>query len=457
MSTIYDITGEKFFAPLASKNRHIYINVILYLHRIINELFEGNENNKVKIVEMLAEYLDDLAYLKIYSEDSENEIENKDSLSKAYFLINRLEECGWIVEESIGNGIVALDFNDFSYSFIKVINELIDNYKPQYTSYIRAIKNTITSFNYTKIEDLEIIDYNLSSFVVALRQLRSNIQRYYKNITKSKDQIDLGTLLDEFTGEYKEYFFDSAYLNLKIKDNVDSEIPRIIEQLDDIFENFLQMEKLINAKVDGKDFDYEKASIYVHDMSKRIMANIKTIPSIIEMIDTKNEKYVNRTVSVIIHLINRGEDIEGILHRLIDYVKEDKVSSEFVNFFDMKHYNFASLAKPKKYNPVPKPEMISMDLTVSETAIRETFDIFKSDKRYNVASINEFILEFMGEKKYKFASDLRLDNKHEFIMLICIIMYSRLPEVVYHVEVINEKKIKNGISFNDFIIKRRGE
>ena len=101
-------------------------------------------------------------------------------------------------------------------------------------------------------------------------------------------------LLDEFTGEYKEYFFDSAYLNLKIKDNVDSEIPKIIDDLESTFSKFLQMEKLVNSKVDGKEFDYDKASLYVHYMVKRIMSNIKTIPSIIEMIDTKNEKYVNR-------------------------------------------------------------------------------------------------------------------------------------------------------------------
>ena len=457
MSTIYDITGEKFFAPLASRNRHIYMNVILYLHKVINELFEGNENNKVKIVEMLAEYLEDLAYIKIYSEDSNEEIESKDSIFKAQFLINRLEDCGWIVEESIGNGIVALDFNDYSYSFIKVINELIDNYKPQYTSYIRAIKTTIKSFNYNKIEDLEIIDYNLSNFVVALRQLRSNIQRYYKNITKSKDQIDLVSLLDEFTGEYKEYFFDSAYLNLKIKDNVDSEIPKIIDDLESTFSKFLQMEKLVNSKVDGKEFDYDKASLYVHDMVKRIMSNIKTIPSIIEMIDTKNEKYVNRTVSVIIHLINRGEDIEGILHRLIDYVKDDKVSNDLVDFFEMKHYSFAGLAKPKKYNPPAKPEMIPLDLTVSENAILETFDIFKSDKKYNVTSVNDYVLEFIGSRKNILASDLELDSTHEFIMLVCIIMYSKLPEVSYQIELLNNKTSKNGIRFNDFIIKLKGE
>ena len=42
---------------------------------------------------------------------------------------------------------------------------------------------------------------------------------------KEIDKQNLELLLEEFTGEYKEYFFDSAYLNLKIRDNIDAVIP----------------------------------------------------------------------------------------------------------------------------------------------------------------------------------------------------------------------------------------
>ncbi len=458
MASLYDITGEKFFTPLASKNRKIYIDTILFLHKVINELFETQENDKARIVDALTEHLNDMVSIQIYSDDTGEEIDNDDDNNvKAALLINKLEDYGWLSEESIGNGKRALDFNSHSYSFIALIEELMENRKPQYTSYIRTINNIIYKFDYTIIDDLEIVDNALIDFIVALRGLRSNIQRYYKNITKNKDSMDLEALLDEFTGEYKEYFFDSSYLNLKIRDNVDAEIPKMEEQLEKVFDDYLGVEKLVSAKMKEKGFEeYSAASLAIRDIQKRIMSNIKTIPSIIEMIDSKNEKYVTRTVSVIIHLITRGEDIEGILHRLIDYVKVNDIDDNFISLFEMKHYTFNALSKPRKINPKPKPEPIERTCDISEEVRQKTLDILKEDRKYNIHAVNDFVFEFIKGHKERRISELNINSKYEFIMMISIMIYSKLPNALYELDLLDERVTKNGISFNDFILKEKG-
>ena len=193
----------------------------------------------------------------------------------------------------------------------------MNNKKPSYTGSVRILKNYTETFDYTRIDSLEIIDTELSKLVVSLRGLRSSIQKYYKNITKNKSTVDLEELLNEFTGEYKDAFFDSSYLRLKIIDNIDIEIPKIEERLIEIFDdkNFYNIEKLINSRIDKDYKTYDAALKYYNETKKNIFINIRSIPSLIKMIDSKNNKYVTRTVSVIIHLINRGEDIEGILDR----------------------------------------------------------------------------------------------------------------------------------------------
>ena len=55
MASIYEIVGDNFFTPLASKNRRLYVDSILYLHKLINELFEAGENDKNRIIDALAE------------------------------------------------------------------------------------------------------------------------------------------------------------------------------------------------------------------------------------------------------------------------------------------------------------------------------------------------------------------------------------------------------------------
>ncbi|MCH5180174.1 MAG: hypothetical protein J1F32_03050 [Erysipelotrichales bacterium] len=457
MTSIYDITGERFFTPLSSRNRKVYLDTILFLHKLINVLFEAQENDKSKIIEGLKNHLDDTVSIKIYDDDldSDEDIE-LDNYSKACFLINKLEEYGWLAEESIGNGKMAIDFNSHSYSFIALIEELMENRKPQYTSYIRSIKNSIYNFDYTKTDDLEIIDNTLSDFVVALRGLRSSIQRYYKNITKNKSNPDLESLLEEFTGEYKEYFFDSAYLNLKIRDNVDVELPKIEAQIEKIFSDSINMDKLINSKIDNKKFkDYYVALAAIEDEKKRIRSNIKTIPSIIEMIDSKNEKYVARTVSVIIHLITRGENIEGIIHKLIDYVKEYDINENLLSLFKMRHYTFNALSRPRMINPKPKPAMIEMNLEISDEAQQKTLELLREDTKYNIKAINNFVNEFLNERKERKISELDIKSKYELVMIISIIIYSKLPNASYELILLDDRVTNNGISFNDFIIKKK--
>lgn len=458
MATIYDITGDRFFTPLSSKNKKIYMDTILYLHGLINELFDEGENDKNKVINALSEHLNDLVTIRIYEDDSDEEIDSSmDNYSKATLIVNKLEEYGWLVEESVGDGKKAIDFNSHSYSFISLIDDLMSTRRPQYTSYIRIINNTIYKFEYKSTDDLHIIDDALKNFVVALRGLRSSLQGYYKNITKNKETIDLETLLEEFTGEYKEYFFDSAYLNLKIRDNVDAEIPKIEKQLNTIFNDFLNMEKLVNARINDKDYpDYDSAYKYVSETKKRIMSNIRTIPSLIEMIDSKNEKYVTRTVSVIIHLISRGEDIQGILNRLIDYVKEHDIDENYISLFEMKHYDFNAFAVPRKANIKPIPEMIEMTLEVSEEAKAKSLAMLQEDIRYNIHAVNHFVSEFLEGQNQRKISELTIKSNYEFIMMISIMMYSKLIKASYRIDPLDERIQKEGVSFNDFIVKRKG-
>lgn len=454
MASIYDITGDNFFTPLASKNRKIYMESILYLHSLINELFEAGENDKNKIIDALTYHLNDLVSIKIYQENSDEEVENAfDNASKARFIINNLENCGWLVEEVVGDGKRAMDFSSHSYSFIALIEELINNRKPSYTGYVRVLKDVVFKFDYSRIDNLEVVDKQLNDFVVSLRGLRSSIQRYYRNITKNKNSVDLEALLDEFTGEYKDVFFDSSYLRLKIIDNVDNEIPKIEEKLEEVFDNFLGMEKLINARID-KDFkDYAAAYNYVIETKKRIMTNIKTIPSLIKMIDAKNNKYVTRTVSVIIHLISRGEDIEGILNRLISYVKENDITDHYISIFEMKHYSFDLLSKPRKVSQKPIPEVLPLDIEINDEVKKKTLELLQEDTKYNIHAVNKFVNEFLNGEREKKISLLNLNSKYEFIMMICIIMFSKLPSASYELRSLDERINRNGISFNDFILR----
>lgn len=174
------------------------------------------------------------------------------------------------------------------------------------------------------------------------------------------------------------------------------------------------------------------------------------------MIDTKNNKYVTRTVSVIIHLISRGEDIEGILNRLISYVKDNDITDQYLSLFEMNHYSFDLLSKPRKISPKPIPEVLPLNIDISDEIKQKALEVLQEDKKYNIYAVNKFVEEFLKGEKEKRISTLDLNSKYEFIMLICIIMHSKLPNALFELKLLDERVNKNGISFNDFIIREKG-
>ena len=456
MKSIYDIIGDNFFAPLASKNRRIYLDSILYLHTLINSLFEDEQNEKDIIVAKLAEKLDDMVTIKIYDELTDEEVNNtSDNTNKARFIINTLLNCNWLIEESIGSGKRTVDLSSFAYSFIDVILEIAQTRQISYTGYIRNISDILSRFKYSSVDDLISLNNEVNTFIVSLRALRASINSYYKHIAENKSNDDLETLLGEFTGEYRVLFFDSAYFRLKVYENVDLEIPRIIQKFERIFDDFTGVDKLINAAIDEDYEDYDAASNYIYSIRKQIMANLQQITQLMQMIDTKNEKYVNRAVKTIIYLINRGQDIEGIINRLISYISNTNESINLLNLFEIKHFGFAFLSKPRIKYQKAIPEMLPLDSDISEETKKKTLDILQEDVKYSLKEINRFVTRFLGDLKERKISELELNSKYDFVMMISIMMYSKSPEASFEVEATTSRIVKNGIAFNDFIVKKR--
>ena len=54
-----------------------------------------------------------------------------------------------------------------------------------------------------------------------------------------------------------------------------------------MFDDFLGMEKLIKARIDKDYKDYDAAYKFVNETQKRILSNVKTIPSLIKRLIQK--------------------------------------------------------------------------------------------------------------------------------------------------------------------------
>lgn len=453
---VFDIVGESYFTVLSSKNRKVYLDSILYLNSLINDLFEANENDKEKIVELLADHLSEKYSVKIIDEYTDDEVENIfNNTDRARYILNVLINYGWLIEESVSNGRKALDFTDYSYRFIDLIKEIGTNNKPSYTSHIKIIKNELDNFKVNDVDSLEIINRELKAFVSSLRGLHSSLQRFYKHITNNKTKEDLINLLEEFTGEYRDYFFDSSYYKLKVTDNVSFMLPVIKERIEEILNDESSEWALVASRQDN-EYNYEQANKYVMDAKRDIFNNLEIIPTLIEMIDNKNNMYITRTINVVMHLINRGEDVEGLLNRLITLVKDNKTEDNFISLFQVNHYSFDYLTTPRKKSTKTLPEMLSLDTSVDQEVEEKAIAMLKEEQKYNIDNVNKYVLNFLANSSSKEIKELDIKSNYEYIMIISIVMHSKMMEAFYEIEFLDEVINTNKVSFNNFIIKLKG-
>ena len=87
-----------------------------------------------------------------------------------------------------------------------------------------------------------------------------------------------------------------------------------------------------------------------------------------------------------------------------------------------------------------------MNLEVSEEIVKQTFELFKEDAKYNVFAINDFVREFLYGFNERKISELDLKDNYELIMLVCIMMYSKLPNSIYDIILLDTDVYKNAYS-----------
>ncbi len=215
-------------------------------------------------------------------------------------------------------------------------------------------------------------------------------------------------------------------------------------------------EKKVAQKNASGKITYIDSKNYIEQSIKEILRNIKSIPAYISRIDNKNNRYVTKTISTIHYLINRGQDIEGTLNRLIEYVKEDKVTDNIFNMLDMNYYSFNRLSKPKSKNIIINPGMMELNLKLSEEEKEKTKKIIDEELKYSIESVNEYVTNVLSNNNTKRVSEMKLETKDDFMMVIAILMHSKSPISKYYVSLTNDKYENDYMIITDFIIKKKG-
>lgn len=449
MNSIFDIIRDGFFNPLTRTNKKFNEIMILKLFSITNELKENNDRSLIE--DYLTTFLDEHPYIEFESNVDDEDIKSNNERVK--YTLNYLRDSGWIFEEPMGNNIMAIQFEDYAHKFINTMIEIKEGREVKYDQYLKIMETHINNHKLGNFSDFEIINTQSDHLINMLRSLNSNIQRYYNKAIQNKDKDELSKIVKIFL-EYKYEYFDKTYYKYITEESSKKSFRRISEEINKLRENNYSL--YITDIIKEFELNNLEAEELFNKTVDNILTNISEIRYLDARIDRRNQQYTATTINKIYYLINRSGDIKGLLNNIIDLtVNHNQEENEYIDLFNVVHYNFDKISKPRQSVEVVEVYEETTFNEVSDEYIKRQLELHQDNLKYSFESINEFVLDQLKNKKEITGKDFVLTKEEDFIKLIMVIMYHTVKNVSYNFESLGETITNNKYEFKNFIIRRK--
>ncbi len=192
---------------------------------------------------------------------------------------------------------------------------------------------------------------------------------------------------------------------------------------------------------------------------QEIKTNLSSTDKLIQIIDQKNEQYLQTACDKILFFSNRKKNLENLLNNTIKLILDDKINcSSFFNLWNIKNLDEFSFYKPR----APKKEITLSTLqTIPEEIefnLKEKKRLFLDKKNlFHIQNINVFVQELLEKKNSFKASEMILKTNQDILRLILIYIYAQSDsnKNIYRIQKLNIKANSYNLSFPDFLIFKK--
>ncbi len=453
--SLFNKIPENIFSILASKNKRIYTDALF----VIREAFKIHMTiRRDDLVSMLIAAMEDEILSLQYEEDESIQ----DLSTRAYFMIRRLDEVGWIHVEFKGDTFESIiTLPDYAITLINVLFDLSQDQKREYNALV------VTTYNNLKMADQQRDDFvytALDGAYQATMTLLDLLKSLYNNISRYHQQLlgitEVNDILSSHFDDFKLAVMDQFYHPLKTFDSV----PRFKRPILNILTAWQQDQHLKEMMVEqAMNYSVYKevteANAGILNKINFMLETYEGVSEVIKEIDYKNSLYTQATIEKIQYLVNRDSSIKG---KLVDIVKKlgDDIDMETVNpFVSVYHQQYADhtsvYARSKtKRTKMKSPLKVAMLSEHDKNSVSETF-AKTIQTAYSQERIKDFIMNLL-EKGEVTSADMPLEVVDDLIKMMMGALQSGRLDMPFEVEFQNEWIENDGCKVPMMIFRKKG-
>lgn len=429
MAIIHDIP-DRFWSLFRSVNRAIYMEALL----AINEEYQYNNYflSRDVCIQVLSDFYTKKR-LVLWHEEDEDEAEQKET--PANRILNWLVKAGWLRKQ---DDYLTLTVNivipDYAAVFIEAFERLSGDAVEETEVYIQNVYATLFSFQNdprASVGMLRTALINTRKLNKALQDMLHNMDKFFGSLLK-KDTY--GDLLEEHLNGYVEEIVRKKYHILKTSDNFY------------IYKN--DIKKCLRDMRDNERWESEE----VLELIDAIERGFDDIEHRIANMDKEHTKYVRTTVTKLNYLLNREEDMKGLLIQLMTAMSAEgktqerlRQTAEYMNYSNLEIISEKSLYKRRR----PKKDFLSqMEEREEEPELtaEEILKLNRIQNRFSRKEIEAFIEERMYDGKAEITEG-SIQSEEDFEKLILAYDYSIRRDSRFRAEETGERIVTNGYAY----------
>ena len=400
---------DLFWSLFRSKNRQIYINALLQ----INEEYQYSNYylSREVCIQTLSDYF---ARQKVTLEqdETEDDFDMLEPLSTR--ILNWLLRTGWLRKvEDYGAMTVNIVVPDYAAVFVEAFARLLGEDEDETQVYIQNVYGILFAFQNDPRSNISLLKtalVNTRKLNKTLQDMLHNMDKFFGSLLK---QNVYGDLLKDHLDGYVEEIVRKKYHILKTSDNFYLYKTDIKRWLGEMRQNQTWLLEVCerNRRLRGLDIQVEELVKQI-DMIEKGFDDIEH--RIINM-DREHTRYIRATVTRLNYLLNREDNMKGLVIRLLNHLSETEGKEEqareaerisaLVNLSQMSVISEKSLYKRRR----PKADFMGSlepDEETEELTGEEILKLNKIRNRYSRKEIHEFILERMENGRLQVTKDM---------------------------------------------------
>ena len=459
MANQFSEIPESFWSLFRSGNRQIYIDALLQ----VNE--EYQYSNYYLSREICIQALSDhFAKQKVTleQEEAEDDFDMLEPLSTR--ILNWLLRTGWLRKvEDYGAMTVNIVIPDYAAAFVDAFARLAGEDEDETQVYIQNIYGILFAFKNDPRSNISL----LKTALVNTRRLNKTLQDMLHNMDKFfgslLEQKGYGDLLKEHLDGYVEEIVRKKYHILKTSDNFYLYKTDIKRWLGEMRQNLPWLEQVCrrNRQLRGLEIQTEELVKQI-DMIERGFDDIEH--RIINM-DKEHARYIRATVTRMNYLLNREDNMKGLVIRLLNHLSETEGKEEqareaerisaLMNLSRLSVISEKSLYKRRRIK-ADFMDGLEPDQEMEELTGDEILKLNKIRNRYSRKEINAFILERMEGGRLEVTEDT-VTTVEDFEKLVLAYDNAVRKDSPYRVREGEVQTVDNGrFKYPGLIFERKG-